>query len=148
MDDNEVPLGKILERIKAKGIKEKKLVTNGSASPVVQNKSNKDNNNVDILDMEREIDPDNIAMSNGHNITKSSENHKRKRIPNQMVSASVAKRQKSKVLSTFDNIKMSDVKDKIDLEDHKHAKEHRNTDGSDLEVNFLCIKTYCRYINC
>ncbi|KAK1427905.1 hypothetical protein QVD17_16630 [Tagetes erecta] len=131
MDDNEVPLGKILERLKAKGIKEKKLFKKGSAPPVVQNKSNnKDNNNVDILDMEREVDLNNIAISNGHKITKSDEKHKRKRIPNQMVSVSVAKRQKSK-MSAFDNIKMSDLKDNVDLEGH--TKEHGNSDGSDLE---------------
>ncbi|KAK9057901.1 hypothetical protein SSX86_022740 [Deinandra increscens subsp. villosa] len=134
LDGIEVPLGKILERLKAKGTKERKKVKNGSTLPVVQNNCHKDNNSDDdILGMEREVDLNNLGVSNGHEMTKSDEKHKKKRIPNQMISVSVAKRQKSNVLSAFDNIKMSDLEDKPDLEDHIPTKEHGNTDGSDLE---------------
>ncbi|KAI3682841.1 hypothetical protein L1987_83148 [Smallanthus sonchifolius] len=136
IEETEVPLGKILERLKAKGIKERKLVKNGSTPAVVYSNSyNKDNNNDDddLLGMVREVDLNNLGASNGHEISKSDEKHKRIRIPNQMVSVSVAKRHKSKLLSAVDNIKMSDLEDKLDLEDHIHTKEHGNTDGSDLE---------------
>ncbi|KAI3829442.1 hypothetical protein L1987_03566 [Smallanthus sonchifolius] len=136
IEETEVPLGKILEWLKAKGIKERKLVKNGSTPAVVHNNSyNKDNNNDDddTLGMVREVDLNNLGVSNGHEISKSDEKHKRKRIPNQTVSVSVAKRHNSKLLSAFDNIKMSDLEDKLDLEDHVHTKEHGNTDGSDLE---------------
>ncbi|KAL8214756.1 hypothetical protein R6Q57_004205 [Mikania cordata] len=133
-DDNEVPLGKILQRLKAKITKERKLVKNGSISPAVQNSSYIDNNNDDdIFGMVREVDMNNLGVSNVHEITKSDEKHTRKRISNQTISVSVAKRQKSMVLSVFDDIKMSDLEDKLDLEDHVDTKEHGNTDGSDLE---------------
>ncbi|XP_076925965.1 sister chromatid cohesion protein PDS5 homolog A-like isoform X2 [Bidens hawaiensis] len=126
-DGNEVPLGKILERLKARGAKDRKLVKTGSSPvpvsvpvpPAVQNNSNKDNDNTNNVD--------NIVLSNGHEITKADEKHKRKRIPNQTISVSVVKRQKSTVLSVFDDIKMSDLEDGI------HTKEDGNTDGSDLE---------------
>ncbi|KAI7749675.1 hypothetical protein M8C21_033736, partial [Ambrosia artemisiifolia] len=133
-DGKELPLGKILERLKARGTKDQKLVKNGSTPTSVQNNSNKDNNNADgNLGMVREIDLDNLGVSNGHEITKSDEKRKRKRIPNQTISVSVAKRQKSQVLSAFDNIKMSDLEDKPDLEDHMDTKEHGKTDVSDVE---------------
>ncbi|KAJ0808766.1 putative sister chromatid cohesion protein Pds5 [Helianthus annuus] len=124
----EVPLGIILERLKARGTKDRKSVKNGSTLTSVQNNSNKDNNNNDDnLGMVRKIDLHKLGVSNGHEINKSDEKHKRKRIPNQTISVAVAKHKKSNVLSAFDNIKMSD------LEDHIHTKEDGKTDGSDVE---------------
>lgn len=58
-DGNEVPLGKIIKRLKAKGAKARKHVKNESL-PV----DAKTENEVDILKMVREINVDNLSISN------------------------------------------------------------------------------------
>ncbi|XP_076907861.1 sister chromatid cohesion protein PDS5 homolog A-like [Bidens hawaiensis] len=124
-DGNEVPLGKILERLKARGARDRKLVKKGSSpvpvQPAVQSNINKDNNNINNVDT--------IVVSNGHDTTKSDEKHKRK--PNQTISVSMVKRQKPKVLSVFDDIKMSDLEDgNNDGSDLKNPKKDINTDDN------------------
>ncbi|KAK1293101.1 DNA mismatch repair protein MSH6 [Acorus calamus] len=57
-DDNEVPLGKIMKRLKSRGAKKKKATKK-------QNYGEKAEKDVDILGMVREIDLDNIKSSNG-----------------------------------------------------------------------------------
>ncbi|KAK1317916.1 DNA mismatch repair protein MSH6 [Acorus calamus] len=57
-DDNEVPLGKIMKRLKSRGAKKKKATKK-------QNYGERAEKDVDILGMVREIDLDNIQSSNG-----------------------------------------------------------------------------------
>ncbi|KAA8519226.1 hypothetical protein F0562_013482 [Nyssa sinensis] len=67
IDGNEVPLGKMIKRLKAKGTKARKLVKNESLPAGTKNE-----NDVDILKMVREINLDNLGVSskfessNGH----------------------------------------------------------------------------------
>ncbi|KAA8537266.1 hypothetical protein F0562_027047 [Nyssa sinensis] len=67
IDGNEVPLGKMLKRLKAKGNKARKLVKNETLPAGAKNE-----NDVDVLKMAREINLDNLGISskfessNGH----------------------------------------------------------------------------------
>uniref|UniRef100_A0A5B7AN91 Sister chromatid cohesion protein PDS5 B n=2 Tax=Davidia involucrata TaxID=16924 RepID=A0A5B7AN91_DAVIN len=67
IDGNEVPLGKMIKRLKAKGTKARKVVKDESLPA-----GTKDENDVDILKMVREINLDNLGISskfessNGH----------------------------------------------------------------------------------
>lgn len=137
-DGNEVPLGKMLKRLKAQGAKERKAVKNGStpAAAAAENDSN-----VDILGMVREINLDNSGVStrfdsiNGHEKPKADEKRKRKRIANESINVSVPKRQRSssakghkrssipKGLSAFDNIKMNDEPHSVS-ENEVSLREH------------------------
>nr|XP_043610025.1 sister chromatid cohesion protein PDS5 homolog A isoform X2 [Erigeron canadensis] len=137
-DDNEVPLGKLLKRIKAKVKERKEAMKIGSTLPAAEtNDSNVDN--FDILGMVREINLDSLGVPskfesiNGHEVDKTEEKRKRKRIPTEKMNMFVPKRQRSKELSVFDSIKMSDIND-LSLEpthsdDRGHIqKEYENGD--------------------
>ncbi|THG11358.1 hypothetical protein TEA_018860 [Camellia sinensis var. sinensis] len=69
-DGNDVPLGKIIKRLRAKGTKAKKMVKNESLPAGTEHEEN-----VDILEMVREINLDNLGTSskfessNGHECT-------------------------------------------------------------------------------
>ncbi|KAL7212412.1 hypothetical protein ACSBR2_015154 [Camellia fascicularis] len=69
-DGNDVPLGKIIKRLRAKGTKAKKMVKNESLPAGTEHEEN-----VDILEMVREINLDNLGASskfessNGHECT-------------------------------------------------------------------------------
>ncbi|KAM7525318.1 hypothetical protein LguiA_015220 [Lonicera macranthoides] len=100
-DGNEVPLGKIIKRLKAKGAKTRKQVKN-EPSPVEAKKEN----DVDILKMVREINVDNLGISskfdssNGHEgvPTKAKtdqKNKKGKRVASESINVPVPKRQRS-----------------------------------------------------
>lgn len=60
IDGNELPLGKMIKRIKSEGTKAKKVKRNKSSPAEVKNAEN----DVDILKMVREINLDNLGMSN------------------------------------------------------------------------------------
>jgi len=157
-DGNEVPLGKIIKRLKEKGSKARKEVKNGS-TPTVEAE-----NNVDIMGMLREINLDNLGVStkfdssNGHGEIKSEESLKRKGIPEELTNVPVPKRRRStsakghkrssfvtsgmKGGPTFSN-KMdvdehSDSEDKVSLDKGVVPKgEGKSTDEVDLVVSFF-----------
>nr|GEV61445.1 sister chromatid cohesion protein PDS5 homolog B-like isoform X1 [Tanacetum cinerariifolium] len=95
MDGNDMPLGKMLKSLKAKGSKAKKVVKNGSTPAVKEIE-----NNVDILGMLKEINLDNEGVlnkfdsSNGHGRI-SEGKLKRKDMPNDLTNVSVPKRRRS-----------------------------------------------------
>ncbi|KAI7731479.1 hypothetical protein M8C21_026903, partial [Ambrosia artemisiifolia] len=95
-DGNDVPLGKMLKRLKAKVSKAKKIVNNGSAPAAVETE-----NNIDILGMLKEINSDNMDVpnkfdsSNGHGKITSEAKLKRKGTPNDLTNVSVPKRRRS-----------------------------------------------------
>ncbi|XP_024982599.1 sister chromatid cohesion protein PDS5 homolog A [Cynara cardunculus var. scolymus] len=148
-DGNEVPLGKMLKRLKAKGAKERKAVKNESTPAAAENDSN-----VDILGLVREMDLDNSGVLtkfdsiNGHEKAKVDEKRKRKRLPKEPTNVSVPKRQRSssakshkrssfprngsKGLSAFDNIKMND-EPHSDSENKLFLGEHIEPVPADLE---------------
>lgn len=153
-DGAEVPLGKVLKWLKAKGAKQRKAVKNVTTPSTTQMNSDKnivinnnknnddDNNNYDILGMVREIDLHNSVVStiiNGHEEIRTDEKRKKKRVPTKSITASVPKRQKSRELSAFDSIKMSISEDKpslgttdSDFRGHIETEEHENTVDIDL----------------
>ncbi|XP_059624884.1 sister chromatid cohesion protein PDS5 homolog A isoform X2 [Cornus florida] len=102
IDGNEVPLGKMIKRLKAKGAKARKVVKNENLPAEKKNE-----NDVDILGMVREINLDNLDMSckfessNGHEYvpgkTKIDQKHgKRKRqIVSESTNVSIPKRRRS-----------------------------------------------------
>ncbi|XP_071689759.1 sister chromatid cohesion protein PDS5 homolog A isoform X3 [Rutidosis leptorrhynchoides] len=146
-DGVEVPLGKILERLKANKVaKERKVeLKNRLKEPAAENNINDNNNNVDILEMVNEINLDNLGVPNkfvainGHEKTKTVDKPKRKRIPTEKMKLSVTKRQRSNGLSAFDNIKLSDENDlslrpsDLEFKSHIRTEEHVTTDDSNLE---------------
>ncbi|KAI3718580.1 hypothetical protein L6452_19457 [Arctium lappa] len=158
-DGNEVPLGKMLKRLKAKGSKARKAVKNDSTPAVVETE-----NNVDILGMLREINLDNVGVStkfdssNGHEKITSEAKLKRKNLPNDLTNVSVPKRRRSssakghkrssflkggfKGGSAFNNIIMDDDPHS-GLEDKGliHVQETRRTDDIDLEKPKRSIET-------
>ncbi|XP_076937264.1 sister chromatid cohesion protein PDS5 homolog A-like, partial [Bidens hawaiensis] len=97
-DGNDVPLGTMLKRLKAKGSKAKKVVNNGSTPAVVEAE-----NDIDILGMLKEINSDNVDSpnkfdsSNGHGKITSEAKMKRKSMTNDLtdVSVPVPKRRRS-----------------------------------------------------
>ncbi|KAI3499028.1 hypothetical protein L1887_34820 [Cichorium endivia] len=147
-DGNEIPLGKMLKRLKAKGSKARKGPT-----PAVETE-----NNVDIMGMLREINIDNMGTPtkfdsvNGHGEVKKEANLKRKDMSNDLTNVSVPKRRrsssaKSQKRSTFIttgtafNNKMdldqeSDSEDRVSLDSRsadRHKKEARTTEGVDFQ---------------
>lgn len=100
-DGNDVPLGKMLKLLKAKGTKARKVVKNESM-PV----GTKNEDNVDILKMVREINLDNLGISNksevsnGHedigNKIKTDQKHRRKkkRVDSGKTNVSVSKQRR------------------------------------------------------
>ncbi|KAI3765368.1 hypothetical protein L2E82_15400 [Cichorium intybus] len=147
-DGNEIPLGKMLKRLKAKGSKARKGPT-----PTLETE-----NNVDIMGMLREINIDNMGTPtkfdsvNGHGEVKKEVNLKRKDMPNDLTNVSVPKRRrsssaKSQKRSTFItsgtafNNKMdldqeSDSEDRVSLDGRsadRHKKEARTTEGVDFQ---------------
>lgn len=153
IDGNEMPLGKMLKRIKAKGSKARKVVNNGSTPAVVETE-----NNVDILGMLREINLDNVDVpnkfdsSNGHEKISSEAKLKRKGISNDLPNVSVPKRQRSssakghkrssflKRESAFNITKMDeDAHSGSEDKDtgHMQIDKSKNSDEVDLEVMFL-----------
>ncbi|KAI3698227.1 hypothetical protein L6452_31340 [Arctium lappa] len=148
-EGNEVPLGKMLKRLKAKGAKERKAVKNGSTPAAAENDSN-----VDILGLVREMNLDNPSVPakfdsiNGHEKPKVDEKRKRKRLLKESITVSVPKRQRSssakshkrssfqrsgsKGLSAFDNIKMNDEPHN-DSENKLSLGEHIEPAPADLE---------------
>lgn len=152
-DGNEVPLGKMLKRIKAKGSKARKVVNNGSIPAVVETE-----NNIDILGMLREINSDNVDVSNnfdssnGHGKISNEAKLKRKGISNDLANISIPKRQRSssakgqkrssflKVGSAFNIIKMDD-------DDDTHSgSEDKVTDKALIDIkeskniNDICLE--------
>jgi sister-chromatid-cohesion protein PDS5 len=98
-DGNEVPLGKIIKRLKAKGAKARKHVRN-EALPVEE----KTENEVDILQMVREINVDNLGSAsgklesnNGHEYSGKGESDKKKKrvVESESADVPVPKRQRS-----------------------------------------------------
>ncbi|XP_024988327.1 sister chromatid cohesion protein PDS5 homolog B-like isoform X2 [Cynara cardunculus var. scolymus] len=149
-DGNEVPLGKMLKRLKAKGSQARKAVKNDS-TPVVETE-----NNVDILGMLREINLDNLGVSNqfdssnGHGKVRNEAKLKRKNLPNDLTNVSVPKRRRSssakghkrssflkggfKGRSAFGSIIMNDdPHSRLELKGLIHVEETRHTDDIDLE---------------
>lgn len=104
-DGNEIPLGKVLKRLKAKGSKSRKEVKNGSTpKPKPKPTVETENNNVDIMGMLREINSDNLGVSvsttkfdssNGHGEIKTEADLKRKGIPEDLTNVPVPKRRRS-----------------------------------------------------
>ncbi|CAH1423707.1 unnamed protein product [Lactuca virosa] len=110
-DGNEIPLGKVLKRLKAKGSKARKEVKNGSTptptpTPTPKPTVETENNNVDIMGMLREINSDNLVVSvsvsttkfdssNGHGEIKTEADLKRKGIPDDLTNVPVPKRRRS-----------------------------------------------------
>ena len=167
MDGNDMPLGKMLKSLKAKGSKAKKVVKNGS-TPAVQEIEH----NVDILGMLKEINLDNEGVSNkfdssnGHGRISSEGKLKRKDVPNDLTNVSVPKRRRSSSAkgqnkrssfhnsgfnggSPFSMIKMdkdrhSGSKDKVTSggsADRGRAQKNksRTADEDDLEGSFLLM---------
>ncbi|KAM0049108.1 putative sister chromatid cohesion protein Pds5 [Helianthus debilis subsp. tardiflorus] len=153
--ENDVPLGKMLKLLKAKGskAKNKKVVNNGSAPAVVEAE-----NNIDILGMLKEINSDNADVSNkfdssnGHGKISSETKLKRKSVPNNLSNVSVPKRRRSSpakgqkrstyVTTTFNINKMEDDShdddDKVTLKASTnkasvHKKDSTNTDERDTK---------------
>nr|XP_043623301.1 sister chromatid cohesion protein PDS5 homolog B-like isoform X2 [Erigeron canadensis] len=157
-DGNDVPLGKILKRIKAKASKGRKVLNNGSTPAAVETE-----NNVDILGMLREINsgdmdvPNKFESSNGHGNISSEAKLKRKGISNDLPSISVPKRRRSssakshkrpsflKGGSAFDIIKMDDPhsgpEDKVTEKGLIHNRNSKKTDEVDLEKGKRAVKT-------
>ncbi|MFS7890440.1 putative sister chromatid cohesion protein Pds5 [Helianthus anomalus] len=153
--ENDLPLGKMLKLLKAKGskAKNKKVVNNGSAPAVVEAE-----NNIDILGMLKEINSDNADVSNkfdssnGHGKISSETKLKRKSVPNDLSNVSVPKRRRSSpakgqkrstyVTTTFNINKMEDDShdddDKVTLKVSTnkasvHKKDSTNTDERDTK---------------
>ncbi|KAI3745336.1 hypothetical protein L1987_58447 [Smallanthus sonchifolius] len=145
-DGNDVPLGKMLKRLKAKGSKAKKVVNNGSAPAVVETE-----NNIDILGMLKEINSDNVDVSNkfdssnGHGKITSEAKLKRKDTPSDLTNVSVPKRRRSssaksqkrstfissgfKSVSAFNINKMED-----DPQNHKASVRKKDSSNNDEHV--------------
>ncbi|KAK9051851.1 hypothetical protein SSX86_028479 [Deinandra increscens subsp. villosa] len=168
-DGNDVPLGKMLKRLKAKGSKAKKIVNNGSTPAVVETE-----NNIDILGMLKEINSDNVDLSNkfdssnGHRRITTEAKLKRKSVPNDLTNVSVPKRRRSssaksqkrstfqssgfKSGPTFNINKMEDDphNDKVTPgastdKDPLHKKDSSNIDELELElfiVNHACCSLF------
>ncbi|KAJ9563026.1 hypothetical protein OSB04_008186 [Centaurea solstitialis] len=148
-DGNEVPLGKMLKRLKAKGSKARKAVKKESTPVVAETE-----NNVDILGMLKEINLDNVGVStkfdssNGHGKVTSEAKLKRKNnLSNDLTNVSVPKRRRSSSVkghkkssflkggSAFINFRMDDDDPHSGLEDKGviHVQETKRTDDVDLE---------------
>ncbi|KAI8001212.1 hypothetical protein LOK49_LG09G01369 [Camellia lanceoleosa] len=101
-DGNDVPLGKIIKRLRAKGTKAKKMVKNESLPAGTEHEEN-----VDILEMVREINLDNLGTSskfessNGHECTpknlKIDQKHKKRKklVAGETTNSPVPKRRRS-----------------------------------------------------
>lgn len=163
-DGNEMPLGKMLKHLKAKGSKAKKVANNGSTPAVVETE-----NSVDILGMLKEINLDNVDVlmkfesSNGHGKIGSEAKLKRKDLPNDLTNVSVPKRRRSssakgqkrssflssgfKSVSAFkmDDDPHSGSEDKVTFGGSTDTslvqkEKHRNkTDKVNIEVKFSSI---------
>ncbi|XP_057497831.1 sister chromatid cohesion protein PDS5 homolog A-like isoform X1 [Actinidia eriantha] len=97
-DGNEVPLGKMIQRLKAKGIKTRKVV---KTEPLQAGTKNEDG--VDILKMVREINLDNLGTSgkleasNGHECIEKDQKHRKRkeRLASETTNVPVPKRRRS-----------------------------------------------------
>ncbi|KAD4982238.1 hypothetical protein E3N88_18909 [Mikania micrantha] len=147
-DGNDVPIGKMLKRLKARGSKAKKAVNNGSTPAVAETE-----NNIDILGMLKEINSDNVDVpnkfdsSNGHGKITSEAKLKRKGMPNDLTNVSVPKRRRSSsvksqkrptyVSSGFKTGTVYKI-NKMEDDPHNdkaqvHKKDSINTDDLDLK---------------
>ncbi|XP_071707442.1 sister chromatid cohesion protein PDS5 homolog A-like [Rutidosis leptorrhynchoides] len=150
IDGKEMSLGKMLQRIKAKGSKARKIVNNGSTPAVVEPE-----NNVDILGMLKEINSDNLDVpnkfdsSNGHGKISMEAKLKRKGISNDLPTVPVPKRQRSSsakgqkrssflkggpdfIVTKMDEDAQSGLEDKV---------KSTNSDEVDLEKPKKSVKT-------
>ncbi|GFY91653.1 binding protein [Actinidia rufa] len=97
-DGNEVPLGKMIQRLKAKGIKTRKVV---KTEPLQAGTKNEDG--VDVLKMVREINLDNLGTSgkleasNGHECIEKDQKHRKRkeRVASETTNVPVPKRRRS-----------------------------------------------------